>query len=386
MSKAVVLATGGCGKIFKITSNGFASTGDGFALALDSLVPLQDMEFVQFHPTGIYGLGILISEAARAEGGVLLNGVGERFMERYAPNLKDLAPRDIISRAILTEIGEGRGVDGKDYVHLDLRGIGKEQLSQKLPEISSFIKTYLGTDPSEKLIPVAPTCHYIMGGIPTDSEGHVFTTEADGILSGLFAVGECACVSVHGANRLGCNSLIDLVVFGRRTGLSVVKHAKEKELPLLPQQAENILLDKINTLLDSRGSERVPALRSEMQCLMAEKCSVFRNNEGLQESLNEICQLQKRYLNVGLANKSKIFNYDLQEAFELDNMLKTAEAIVFSALQRKESRGAHYRSDFPGRNDEEWLRHTLVSVVPEGLVATYKPISITRFSPQERRY
>ena len=226
----------------------------------------------------------------------------------------------------------------------------------------------------------------MMGGIPTDSEGHVLATEADSILSGLFAVGECACVSVHGANRLGCNSLIDLVVFGRRTGQSVVKHAKEKELPLLPQQAENTLLDKINRLLDSRGNEHVPALRSEMQCLMAEKCSVFRNDEGLQETLNEICKLQKRYLNVGLDNKSKIFNYDLQEAFELDNMLKTAEAIVFSALQRRESRGAHYRSDFPMRNDEEWLRHTLVSAVPEGLAVTYKPISVTRFSPQERRY
>ena len=222
-AKAVVLATGGSGKIYKTTSNGFASTGDGFALALDALLPLEDMEFVQFHPTGIYGLGILISEAARAEGGVLRNGLGERFMERYAPTLKDLAPRDIVSRAILKEISEGKGVDGKDYVYLDLREIGKERLNQKLPEITSFIQTYFGIDPSEKQIPVAPTCHYMMGGIPTDIEGHVLADKAGTILPGLYAVGECACVSVHGANRLGCNSLIDLVVFGGRTGLSILK-------------------------------------------------------------------------------------------------------------------------------------------------------------------
>ena len=249
-----MLATGGSGKIYKTTSNGFASTGDGFALAMDSLIPLEDMEFVQFHPTGIYGLGILISEAARAEGGVLRNGLGERFMERYAPTLKDLAPRDIISRAILTEIKEGRGIEGKDYVHLDLTQIGKTKLLEKLPEIFSFVQTYLGIDPSEKPIPVAPTCHYMMGGIPTDVNGHVLINEAGAVLPGLFAVGECACVSVHGANRLGCNSLIDLVVFGQRTGISVAEHAKEKDLPALPQQAENIIADKINGLLGSSGT------------------------------------------------------------------------------------------------------------------------------------
>jgi succinate dehydrogenase / fumarate reductase flavoprotein subunit len=211
---------------------------------LDSLIPLEDMEFVQFHPTGIYGLGILLSEAARAEGGVLLNGAGERFMERYAPTLKDLAPRDIISRAILTEIAEGKGVGGKDYVYLDLRGIGKEQLELKLPEISSFIKTYLGIDPSEVPVPVAPTCHYMMGGIPTDNDGHVLRDDGDGFLPGLFAVGECACVSVHGANRLGCNSLVDLVVFGKRTGFSAASHVREKNFPDLPQQAESIAVAK----------------------------------------------------------------------------------------------------------------------------------------------
>ncbi len=385
-AKALVLATGGCGKIYKTTSNGFASTGDGFALAFDSLIPLEDMEFVQFHPTGIYGMGILISEAARAEGGVLRNGVGERFMERYAPTLKDLAPRDIISRAILTEVKEGRGVDGKDYVHLDLRGIGKEQLTQKLPEISSFIKTYLGIDPSETPTPVAPTCHYMMGGIPTDVEGRVLSNEAGAFLPGLFAVGECACVSVHGANRLGCNSLIDLVVFGKRTGISAATHAKEKDLPPLPQQAETIVTDKINGLLDSSGNEHTPVLREAMQRLMTEKCSVFRNNYELKQALESICQLEKCYVNVGLTNKGKIFNYELQETLELGNMLKTAQAIVFSALQRKESRGAHYRSDYLERNDAEWLRHTLVYLAPEGLSAVYKPVSISRFVPEKRRY
>ncbi|HUK85119.1 MAG TPA: succinate dehydrogenase flavoprotein subunit [Candidatus Acidoferrum sp.] len=385
-AKAVVLASGGSGKIFKTTSNGFASTADGFALVLDSLIPLEDMEFVQFHPTGIYGFGILISEAARAEGGVLRNGIGERFMERYAPNLKDLAPRDIISRAILTEIKEGKGVNGKDYVSLDLTKIGKEKLIEKLPEISSFVQTYLGIDPSEMLVPVAPTCHYIMGGIPTDYEGRVLSDEGEHALAGLFAVGECACVSVHGANRLGCNSLIDLVVFGRRTGISAANHAKERKLPPLPQQAESIVVEKVTNLLSAKGKERAAVLRAEMQSVMTEKCSVFRNANELEQAQNQICQLENRLLNIGLDNKGKIFNYELQEALELSNMLKTAGVIVFSALQRKESRGAHYRNDYQDRNDEEGLRHSLVYLTPEGFKITYKPVSITRFTPENRRY
>ena len=385
-AKAVVLATGGSGKIFKTTSNGFASTADGFAIAMDSLIPIEDMEFIQFHPTGIYGLGILISEAARAEGGVLRNGIGERFMERCAPTLKDLAPRDIISRAILNEIKEGRGVESKDFVHLDLTQIGKERLIEKLPEISSFVETYLGIDPSEKLIPVAPTCHYMMGGIPTDHKGRVLSGKTETAVPGLFAVGECACVSVHGANRLGCNSLIDLVVFGSRTGISVVKHAEEKELLSLPPHAENIVINKVNSLLSSNGNERSPVLRAAMQCVMTEKCSVFRNGDELEQTLDQICQLEKRMRNIGLENKGKVFNYELQEALELENMLKTARAIVFSALQRKESRGSHYRNDFPERNDREEPRHTLVNLTPEGLKVTYKPVFITRFTPEKRRY
>lgn len=385
-AKAVVLATGGCGKIFKTTSNGFASTGDGLALALNAGVPLEDMEFVQFHPTGIHGLGILISEAARAEGGVLRNGAGERFMERYAPTLKDLAPRDIISRAIHTEIRTGRGICGEDYVHLDLREIGKEALAQKLPEVKSFVKTYLGIDPNEAPIPVAPTCHYMMGGIPTDAEGHVIMDETGTSALGLFAVGECACVSVHGANRLGCNSLIDLVVFGQRVGKSVMAYAKKVETPQMPAEAENAVENKISSILESEGAERAPAIRRAMQQVMTEKCGVFRNHDDLQQALTEIRQLKKRYANLALAHKARKFNYELEETLELENMLKTAETIVFSALQRKESRGAHYRSDFPERNDKEMLKHTLIYAAPEGLKLCYKPVTVTRFPLQERRY
>jgi succinate dehydrogenase / fumarate reductase, flavoprotein subunit len=385
-ARAVVLATGGSGKIYKTTSNGYASTGDGFALALDALLPLEDMEFVQFHPTGIYGLGILISEAARAEGGVLRNGLGERFMERYAPTLEDLAPRDIVSRAILKEISEGKGIDGKDYVYLDLREIGKERLEQKLPEITSFVKTYLGIDPTEAPIPVAPTCHYTMGGIPTDVEGHVLADKGSTILPGLYAVGECACVSVHGANRLGCNSLIDLVVFGHRAGISVLKECKARLLPSLPVQAQSLVLDKVNSLLESNGTERTAFLRETLQRLMTEKCSVFRNGQALEQALWQIRQLKKRFLNVGLTNKSKFFNYELQEALELNNMLRVAEVIVYSALRRRESRGAHFRSDYTERNDDEWLKHTFVNETPTGLKENYKPLSTGIFAPEKRRY
>jgi succinate dehydrogenase / fumarate reductase flavoprotein subunit len=316
----------------------------------------------------------------------LRNGSGDPFMERYAPTLKDLAPRDIVSRAILNEINEGKGVEGKDYVYLDLREIGKEGLNQKLPEITSFVKTYLGIDPSEMQIPVAPTCHYMMGGIPTDVEGHVLADKAGTMLPGLYAAGECACVSVHGANRLGCNSLIDLVVFGRRAGLSILKEIKSRIVQPLPLQAENIVLDKISSLLESHGSERVAVLRETMQCLMTEQCSVFRNGQTLGNALAQIHNLKKRYSNIGLTNKSKIFNYELQEVLELANMLRVAEVIVYSALSRKESRGAHFRSDYPERNDEDWLKHTFVNETPTGLKECYKPLATGRFAPEKRRY
>ena len=385
-AKAVLLATGGCGRIYKTTSMGFASTGDGFQLAFDAGVPLEDMEFVQFHPTGIVGLGILVSEAARAEGGVLRNGLGERFMERYAPTLKDLAPRDIISRAILTEVGEGRGVGGGDYVHLDLTGLGRERLAEKLSEVSSFVKTYLGIDAAEAPVPVAPTCHYMMGGVPTDVEGRVLADGKAQPMPGLYAAGECACVSVHGANRLGTNSLVDLVVFGRRAGLDMARYLKNNALAPLPADAEGAVEAEVEALLQSRGEERVSKLREEMQMVMTEKCSVFRERRGLEEALEGIRQLRGRYANVGLTSPARSFNFELEEAFELGNMLEAAEAIVFSALQREESRGAHFRSDFPERNDEVWLRHTLVHQTPSGLSVDFKPVAVTRFQPQARRY
>ncbi len=385
-SKAVVLATGGCGKIFKTTSNGFASTGDGFALGLDAHVALEDMEFIQFHPTGLYGLGILISEAARAEGGILRNGLGERFMEQYAPTLKDLAPRDIVSRAILTEITERRGINGNDYVYLDLREVGKERLNQKLPEITSFVKTYLGIDPADAPIPVAPTCHYMMGGIPTDTLGHVLAIGNGAVLPNLYAVGECACVSVHGANRLGCNSLIDLVVFGQRTGKSVLNDIKAKDFLALPLQAESIVADRISGLLESKGTERVSVLRENMQQLMTANVSVFREEQTLMSALDQIRLLKRRCSNLGLNDKGKVFNYELQEALELSNMLRLAECIVFSALMRRESRGAHFRSDYPERDDKEWLMHTLVNESASGLQTSYKPVIVTKFTPQKRRY
>ncbi len=385
-SKAVVLATGGCGKIYKTTSNGFASTGDGFSLAYDSFLPLEDMEFVQFHPTGIHGLGILISEAARAEGGVLRNCKGEPFMERYAPILRDLAPRDIVSRAILREIQEGRGIDGKDYVHLDLTMLGRDPLNVKLPEITGFVKTYLGIDPAEAPIPVAPTCHYMMGGIPTDTDTHVLANAKGSIVPGLYAVGECACVSVHGANRLGCNSLIDLVVYGKRAGETVQREIQGEMLPQVPQQAESVIDAKISGLLDAKGTECAAVLRESMQHLMTEKVSLFRTEVSLAEALAELQNLKHRFQHVGVTNKSKVFNMELQEAFELGNMLNLAEVIITSALTRKESRGAHFREDHPERDDQDWLKHTLAKQTPNGIVLSYRPVSTKRFAPQQRRY
>ncbi len=385
-AKAVLLATGGCGRIFKTTSMSFAATGDGFALAFDAGIPLEDMEFVQFHPTGIHGLGILVSEAARAEGGILRNGVGERFMERYAPTLKDLAPRDIISRAILTEVAEGRGVEGSDYVYLDLTHLGKEQLQLKLSEVTSFVKTYLGIDASVSPIPVAPTCHYMMGGIPTDALGRVLADGKSAVMPGLYAAGECACVSVHGANRLGTNSLVDLVVFGKRAGADIMEYADRNPLPPLPADAEYAVSSKIARILGTAGGERVAEVRDNMQRTMTQLCSVFRDRKGLEQALERIREFQSRAANLELTYKGKRFNYELEEALEFENMLKLAEVIVYSALQREESRGAHYRNDFPARNDEAWLKHTLVFPTPIGLEVQHKPVVVTRFEPKARVY
>jgi len=385
-AKAVLLATGGCGRIFKTTSMSFAATGDGFALAFDAGFPLEDMEFVQFHPTGIHSLGILVSEAARAEGGVLRNGNGDRFMESYAPTLKDLAPRDIISRAILTEIAGGRGINGSDYVYLDLTHLGEEQLQLKLSEVTSFVKTYLGIDASKSPIPVAPTCHYMMGGIPTDAKARVLADEKSTVVPGLYAAGECACVSVHGANRLGTNSLVDLIVFGKRAGLDIADYVGKNPHVSFPSEAERLVFSRIDFLLSSDGKERVAAIREEMQKTMTQLCSVFRDRNGLLRALDSIHWLEGRMADVGLSYKGKHFNYELEEVLELASMLKLAEVIVYSALQREESRGAHYRNDFPDRNDEAWLKHTMVFQGKAGLEAHYKPVVVTRFEPKARVY
>ena len=385
-ARAVLLATGGCGKIFKTTSNGFASTGDGFDLAFQSGIPLEDMEFIQFHPTGLYPLGILVSEAARGEGGILRNGVGERFMERYAPTIKDLAARDVVSRAILTEVREGRGIGGKDYVHLDLTQLGEQKIRERLWEIASFARIYLGIDPVRQPIPVSPTCHYAMGGIPTDVDGRVLADEKGAVAQGLYAAGECACVSVHGANRLGCNSLLDLLVFGRRSGMAMKGDLSQLSLHPVKEDPLKRVEERLARFGNGRGKERIDPLRRGMQSLMMEFGSVFREEKGLQKGIERIRELKGRYRDTGVVNKGKVFNYELVEAVELGHQIDLAEVILFSALHRKESRGGHFREDYPQRDDQNYLKHTLVFKTAEGLEVRYKPVKITRFQPQARIY
>ena len=386
-SKAVLLATGGAGKIFKTTSNAFASTGDGLAIAYRAGVPLEDMEFVQFHPTGIYKLGILISEAARGEGGILRNNDGERFMERYAPVIKDLAPRDMISRCILEEIRAGRGIGGKDYVHLDLTHLGEEVIEKKLAEITSFARTYSGADPVKEPIPVQPTCHYMMGGIPTDIDGRVITDSEGTPYKGLYAAGECACVSVHGANRLGCNALLDTLVFGRRAGIEMKKYVQSAELSQLNGEAEKKEVERISRLMSSPGTESSGRIRAEMQETMMEHVSVFRQDKGLDQALKKIRELKTRYQQVAVQDSGNCFNRNLLDVIELGHLLDLAEVITLGALYRRESRGAHSREDFPDRDDAKFLLHTLVRCVPGKEPDIFsKPVSITKFQPQERKY
>lgn len=384
-AKAVLLATGGCGRIFKTTSNGFASTGDGLDLAHRAGIPLMDMEFVQFHPTGLYPLGILVSEAARGEGGILRNSAGERFMERYAPTVKDLAARDVVSRAILTEVNEGRGFEG-GYVHLDLTHLGEEKVLERLWEITSFVRIYLGIDPVKEPIPVYPTCHYLMGGIPTDTDGRVLQDESGVIAKGLYAAGECACVSVHGANRLGCNSLLDTLVFGRRCGYAMKKDISEIGYNPVSDEPLKKAGQMIAALFEHKGSENIDGIRRKMQLLMMDNCSVFRNEENLKKGLEEIKSLKIRYNDVEIVNKGGNFNYEFMEAIELGHQLNLAEVILLSALYRKESRGAHFREDFPARDDKNYLKHTLVFSNREGTEVRYKPVKITRFQPEARVY
>lgn len=385
-AKAVLFATGGCGKAFKTTSNGLSTTGDGLSIAYNAGVPLMDMEFMQFHPTGIYGLGILISEAARGEGGILRNRHGERFMERYAPTVLDLAPRDMVSRAIYTEIKEGRGIDGKDYVLLDLTHLGRQKIEERLPDIASFSRTYIGVDPVVKPIPVQPTCHYIMGGIPTDSDGLVVMGPEDSPIEGFYAAGECACVSVHGANRLGCNSLLDVIVFGRRSGKAMARYLRATPLPPLPSHADAQAREQLEGLLNSKGRESHAVIREKLQTVMMDKCSVFRDEKKLKEAMEEVKALKAQYEKVGLKDRGRKLNMELLETMEVGYLLNLSEIILYCAIERKESRGAHFREDYPQRDDAEWLCHSLLTLTPQGPVFSKKKVSIVHYQPTERKY
>ena len=386
-AKAVILATGGAGKIYKTTSNAHTLTGDGMALAFRRGIPLEDMEFFQFHPTGLAGLGILLSEAARGEGAILRNSDGERFMERYAPTIKDLAPRDMVSRAMANEVREGRGCGPrKDYVLLDLTHLDRAHIDAKLPDITEFARTYLGVEPYTEPVPVYPTAHYAMGGIPTTVHTEVLRNNTDTV-SGLFAAGECACVSVHGANRLGTNSLLDINVFGKRAGIAAVEHAMKSEYLPLPASPANAVVAELEALRERSSGERAAELRSTLQETMDADAQVFRTAETLTNALSVIRSLQERYANVTVQDKGRRFNTDLLEAIELGFLIDVAEVVVVGALAREESRGGHFREDFPTRDDELFLRHTMAYRDAElGVRLDYKPVTVTRYPPMERKY
>ena len=385
-SKAVMLATGGFGRMFRITSNAWSLTGDGVSLAYRHGIPMQDMEFYQFHPTGIAGIGILLSEAARGEGGILLNGKGEQFMKRYAPTMVDLAPRDIISRAIYLEIRDGLGVDGKDYVHLDVRHLGRAVIEEKLPDITDFARVYLGVEPITELVPIQPTAHYAMGGVPTDINSRVVRDEKNTVVPGLYAAGECACVSVHGANRLGTNSLVDLLVFGRRAGRQMARDVAGVDMPDVPDDAEAGAREEIEALRNCRGGESFSRLRTELADVMMDKVGVYRDELLLTAAQHKVRELRDRFGRVSVADKGRIFNTELLEARELGYLLDCAETTVQAALARKESRGGHAREDFPDRDDVNFLTHSLAFRTGDLPALRYKPVTITKFQPKPRTY
>jgi len=385
-AKAVLFATGGYGKMFKVTSNAHTLTGDGMAVCYRRGIPLEDMEFFQFHPTGIYKMGILISEAVRGEGGILLNGEEERFMERYAPTIKDLAPRDMVTRAIYQEIKEGRGVDGQDYVHLDVRHLDPEVIETKIPDVTEFARIYLGVEPLQEPVPIQPTAHYGMGGIPTDVDGRVVTGPDEAVVPGLYAAGECACVSVHGANRLGTNSLLDIVVFGRRGGLDMARYAKDSELPELEKRPEEEADSELQRLLGSSGADNVADIRDELQEQMFELAGVVRVEEGLRKIQELLGGLQERYGRAVVQDKGKVYNTDVMEAWELGALLDCADTLVAAALARDESRGGHYREDHPLRDDDHWLRHSLAYREDGEVRLEYKDVKMGAYVPMERKY
>ncbi|BCL22562.1 succinate dehydrogenase flavoprotein subunit [Streptomyces tuirus] len=390
-AKSVVYASGGCGKFFKVTSNAHTLTGDGQAAVYRRGLPLEDMEFFQFHPTGIWRMGILLTEGARGEGGILRNKDGERFMEKYAPVMKDLASRDVVSRSIYTEIREGRGCGPEgDHVYLDLTHLPPEQLDAKLPDITEFARTYLGIEPYTDPIPIQPTAHYAMGGIPTNVEGEVLADNTT-VVPGLYAAGEVACVSVHGANRLGTNSLLDINVFGKRAGIAAAEYAQKADFVELPENPAELVVEQVERLRDATGTERVAELRRELQETMDANVMVFRTEQTIKTAVEKIAELRERYKNVSIQDKGKRFNTDLLEAVELGNLLDLAEVMAVSALARKESRGGHYREDYPNRDDVNFMRHTMAyrEVGADGSETVrldYKPVVQTRYQPMERKY
>jgi succinate dehydrogenase / fumarate reductase flavoprotein subunit len=393
-SKAVIFATGGFGKIFKTTSNAHTLTGDGVGIIWRKGLPLEDMEFYQFHPTGLAGLGILLSEAARGEGAILRNAQGERFMERYTPTLKDLAPRDIVARSMALEVREGRGAGpDKDYLYLDITHLEPAVIDEKLPDITEFARTYLGVEPYTEPVPVLPTAHYAMGGIPTNVMAEVLRNNTD-VVPGLYAAGECACVSVHGSNRLGTNSLLDINVFGKRAGKHAAEYVKTAEFVPLPEDPAAGVRSILDMVRAGDGTERVAVIRKELQDSMDRNAQIFRTDESLEEVTRLIEKLRARYKNIQLQDKGKRFNTDLLEAVELGFLLDLAEVLVYSARARKESRGGHMREDYPNRDDENFLVHTMAYLVgdPESEDAGdhirlgWKPVVITNYPPMERKY
>lgn len=392
-AKSIVFATGGFGKIFKTTSNAHTLTGDGVGIIYRKGLPLEDMEFYQFHPTGLAGLGILLSEAARGEGGILRNASGERFMERYAPTIKDLAPRDMVARAMANEVREGRGAGpNKDYVLLDLTHLPPEVIDAKLPDITEFARTYLGVEPYTEPVPVFPTAHYAMGGIPTNIKAEVLRDNKT-VVPGLYAAGECACVSVHGANRLGTNSLLDINVFGKRAGRYSVEYAKTAEFVPVPENAADDVVSMIEKVRNSKGKEKVAVLRKELQDTMDLNAQVYRTEESLNEALAKIAELRTRYENISVQDKGQRFNTDLLEAIELGFLLDLAEVLAFTARERRESRGGHFREDYETRDDKKFMVHSMAYLTDkpakkpgDNIKIDWKPVTITNYQPMERKY
>ena len=406
-AKAVVFATGGHGRMWEVTSNAYSYTGDGAAITLRRGLPLEDMEFFQFHPTGIYKLGILITEAVRGEGGVLINNEGERFMERYAPRIKDLASRDVISRAIYLEIREGRGINGQNYVYLDITPemvnkyakldgrtrpdgspyeVTAHEVLAKIPDITDFSRTYLGVDPVKAPMLVQPTAHYAMGGIPTNKYGEGIGDARGTVVPGLYAAGEAACVSVHGANRLGTNSLVDIIVFGKYAGLRAAEYAQGANLQPLPEDPTGFVREQVDRLHNGSGNERAAQIGRELRKEMFDNVGVFRTEAGLQHAVEKVRELRRRFLEVKVADTARAYNQDLLLTWELGNLLDLAQVTAEACLARTESRGGHAREDYPKRDDANWLKHSMATMDGDQVCLDYKPVVITKYQPKERTY